>query len=376
MNVNKPKPKASLQFRSAIERRMSRTVAIFFASSSIIYMLTWLLQYENNIIIFIANVFAPALLILLGIVAILAEVYSRRSGRRPSPKELIVRYSMIASVLLPTVIGEFRSGAFASRHAAAAQGKHISVLDANLLGTVDLESEFYDMVEKLNPDVITLQELNPTVAKGILDRVGSRYPCQALQAQVGVYGMGVMAKYPCELTTPSNKLEGIGVPQMVELRLDDKNQLSVVNFHTIPPHTLIRNRPNDNEIQRLSNAIIEREKFMRALALEIHQRSNAGAILAGDLNATTRNRVYSIIRDLGFNDAWSVGDRLRGGTWPSPDSPFPSWLVRIDYIFHTPSMVAKTAQTLPEGYGSDHRGVFATFDLVPPTNSTVSDKRD
>lgn len=369
MNIATPKTRDPLPKNLArLERRTSRTVAIFFASSSAIYALTWLLNYENNIFIFVANVFAPALLIVLAIVAIIAEVRGRKTGRRPQAQELIVRYSMIVAVLIPTIMGELRGGALASRHASASQGKHLSILDANLLGTVDVSDGFYETIDSLNPDIITLQELNPTVAHNILTKFGTRYPCQALRAEVGTYGMGVLAKFPCELKRPATDLEGIGVPQVIDLRLDEKRQLSVVNFHTFPPHTLIRNRPMDNEIQRLSNTIIEREKFMRSLALDALRRPNAGAILTGDLNATSRNRVYSIIRNLGFSDAWSVGNRLTGGTWPSARFPLLSWLVRIDFIFHTSTLVAKTAETLPGGYGSDHRGVFATFDLLPPTN--------
>lgn len=343
-------------------------VAMFFSACSATYILTWLLGYENNILIFIANVFAPALLIILLGTAALAEARTWRGKRKSDLQEILVRYIMILSVLIPTVMGAVRSGALASRHAAASGGAHISVLDANLLGSVDIASGFYDMLDELNPDIVTLQELNPTVSRHLQERVGARYQCQALQPKVGTYGMGVLAKRPCTLHNPSNELEGIGLPQMVNVELAEGRKLSVINFHTIPPHTLIKNRPDDNDIQRLSNAVIEREKFMRALILESRQRPSIATLMAGDLNATTRNRVYRIVRDLGFSDAWSVGSTFGGGTWPGPNFPLPSWLVRIDYIFHSPTLVAKTAKTLPEGYGSDHRGVFATFDLTPGVN--------
>jgi len=113
---------------------------------------------------------------------------------------------------------------------------------------------------------------------------------------------------------------------------------------------------------------------MRSIIVHAQKLSTDGMILGGDLNATVRNRVYSVIRDLGFLDAWSVGNRLVGGTWPGSHYPLPSWLIRIDYIFHSDTLVAKTAETLPHGFGSDHRGVFATFDLLPTPNSEGSDR--
>jgi endonuclease/exonuclease/phosphatase (EEP) superfamily protein YafD len=348
-------------------------MAIIFSCASVIYLAAWFLQYENNILIFVANVFAPAALIVLLVVAALADAYARIAGRRPSPNELLVRYIMIVAVLIPTVMGEVRSGVFASHRAAASAGKHLSVLDANLLGTVEIEEAFYEALDRLSPDIVLLQELNPPVAQKILERVGSRYACQALQPQVGTYGMGVLAKFPCTATPGPQEVGGFGLPQFIDLQLDTHQQVRVINFHTIPPHTLIRNREQDNELQRLSNSIIEREKFMRSIIVEAQKLPTDGIILGGDLNATVRNRVYGIIRKLGLCDAWSVGDRLLGGTWPGPHYPLPSWLIRIDYIFHSDTLVAKTAETLPNGFGSDHRGVFATFDLLPTPNSKGSD---
>ena len=202
--------------RSRIERRIARVGSLAFMCGACTYLLTWALDYESNILIFLANVFAPALLVLLIGVSVVAELYAL---------------------------------------------------------------------------------------------------------------------------------------------------ISVINVHTIPPHTLIKNTEHDNEIQQLSNAVVERERFIRELVEIAKEIPTNTIILAGDMNSTSRNRVYKIIRNLGFSDAWTAGSRLRGGTWPGPDFPLPSWLVRIDFIFHTKGLVATHAETLPEGYGSDHRGVFATFAL-------------
>jgi len=336
---------------------------MIFTCCSAIYLAAWFLQYENNILIFVANVFAPAALIVFVAAAAVADVFARIAGRRPSSNEILVRYSMIVSVLIPTVMGEVRSGGFASHRAAASIGKHLSVLDANVLGTVELEEGFYEALERLSPDIVLLQELNLPVAQKILERVGSRYSCQALQPQVGTYGMGVLAKFPCTPTPGPQELGGFGLPQFIDLQLDTHQQVQVINFHTIPPHTLIRNREQDNELQRLSNSIIEREKFMRSIVLQARKLPTDGIILGGDLNATVRNRVYGIIRELGLSDSWSVGDRLFGGTWPGPHYPLPSWLIRIDYIFYDGAWQAQKAWVGTIA-GSDHRYVMADLVLL------------
>jgi endonuclease/exonuclease/phosphatase (EEP) superfamily protein YafD len=159
-------------------------------------------------------------------------------------------------------------------------------------------------------------------------------------------------------------MDGIGTPQIVDVRLPNQKTIGVINIHTIPPHWLVKNTPGDNDVQQLSNAVVEREVFVRKIVEASRTVSTDAVILAGDFNATVRNRVYRIVRQMGLFDSFAVGSRLRGGTWPGPDFPLPSWILRIDFIFHCAGLTALHAETLPEGYGSDHRGVFARLALT------------
>lgn len=347
------------------ERRLARVVSATFLTCSLLYILSWFLDYESNVIIFFANVFAPAVLTLLLCVTVLAEGYALLSGKRPLLRDRVVRYAMIASVLLPTIMGDRYHSPLTPQDEVTPGGLPLSVLDVNLLGSAAIKDGFYETLERLDPDVVTLQELNPFVAQRITERVGGRYQCQMLQPKVGVFGMGVLSRYPCSRDERTKSLEGIGAPQIISLQLPNTRRLSIVNMHTIPPQTLVRNSPEDNTVQQLSNAVIARERFMKDLISLAQSSPSDATILAGDLNATTRNRVYRIVRSLGFRDAWSVGGRFNGGTWPGPQFPLPSWLVRIDFIFHTEALMPVRAETLAEGYGSDHRGVFAVFSLRP-----------
>jgi endonuclease/exonuclease/phosphatase (EEP) superfamily protein YafD len=348
---------------SRIERRIARVGSLAFMCGACTYLLTWVLDYESNILIFLANVFAPALLVLLIGVSVVAELYALISGRKRRPRDLAVRYTMLLAALVPTVGGEVRSGMLSFAQTSPAGSIKVTMLNANLLGSADLRDDFYDTVDHLNPDIITLQELNPTVARRLVERIGNRYACQDVEPRAGVQGMGILSKYPCSPRDLTGFSPGIGLPQIADVRISASQIISVINVHTIPPHTLIKNTEHDNEIQQLSNAVVERERFIRELVEIAKEIPTDTIILAGDMNSTSRNRVYKIIRNLGFSDAWTAGSRLRGGTWPGPDFPLPSWLVRIDFIFHTKGLVATHADTLPEGYGSDHRGVFATFAL-------------
>jgi endonuclease/exonuclease/phosphatase (EEP) superfamily protein YafD len=355
---------ASHSSHSPRERRFTRTVSLTFVTCSILYLLAFLADYESNIIIFLANVFAPVILLLTVGASFAAEFAARIRGRRPLLRERIVRASLIISTLVPTIVGDVRSHVTHQTGALPSPQTILTVLDANLLGPIDVSTGFYAEVERLRPDIITLQELNPGVAAQLSERLGSEYVCQALEAKPGVFGMGVFSKFPCVKRDSSRFMEGIGRPQIVDVRLPNNKTVGVINVHTIPPHWLVRNSPDDNEVQQLSNAVVEREVFVKKIIEDSRMVSTDAVILAGDLNATVRNRVYRIIRQMGLFDSFAIGSRLRGGTWPGPDFPLPSWILRIDFIFHCAGLISLHAETLPEGYGSDHRGVFARLALT------------
>jgi endonuclease/exonuclease/phosphatase (EEP) superfamily protein YafD len=357
MTVSHSKP-------SPCQRRFARTVSLTLVTCSVLYLFAFLADYESNIIIFLANVFAPVILVLTLCASLATEVVARLRGRRPLLRERIVRASLSIAALVPTIVGDVRSHLTHQTGAIPSPQTILTVLNANLLGPVDVSSGFYTEVERLRPDIITLQELNPSVATQLSERLGSEYVCQELEAKPGVFGMGIFSKFPCVKRDSSRFMEGIGRPQIVDVRLPNQKTIGVINIHTIPPHWLVRNTPGDNEVQQLSNAVVEREVFVKKIIEDSRMVSTDAVILAGDFNATVRNRVYRIVRQMGLFDSFAVGSRLRGGTWPGPDFPLPSWLIRIDFIFHCAGLTSLHAETLPEGYGSDHRGVFARLALT------------
>ena len=347
---------------SPFTRRCTRTGSILIVSCAVLYLAAFLTDYEENILIFLANVFAPAALVIVVGGAIIAELFSRFRKQQVAPRRRIIGALLIISVLVPTVVGELRGHATPNDTSSPA-GMELTVLDANLLGPVDVTSGFYDEVARRKPDIIALQELNPTVASTLISKVGDLYPCKQLAPQPGVNGMGVFARFPCIQRDTSHVRAGIGMPQIVDVALPDNKTVAVINVHTIPPHWLVKKSPDDTTIRQLSNAIVERELFIKEVLEESRLVRTDAVILAGDLNATTRNRVYRMVRRMGLFDSFSVGSRLHGGTWPAPYIPLPSWLVRIDFIFHCRGLVALHSETLPEGYGSDHRGIIAKLAL-------------
>ena len=344
-------------------RRFSRTIALAPICCAGLYLFLFLTNIESNFFIFVANVFAPALLLFVVGLTTLAELLNAARKKRTPILERIARGAIIVSFLVPTVIGEIR--AHPRREiAGSASESSFSVLDANLLGPVDLDPAFYDEVARRRPDIITLQELNPTVAERLSARLGSDYPCKALDPKPSVFGMGVFSRYPCSKRDATHFPPAIGIPQIVDVQMPNNKTVGVINVHTLPPHLFTKHTHDGTEVIQLSNTILKREQFVEEI-LKISRAVNTDAvILAGDFNATTRNRVYRLVRQMGLFDSISSGSRLGGGTWPGPQFPLPSWMVRIDFIFHCAGLTSLESDTLPSGYGSDHRGVFTTLAFV------------
>ena len=350
--------------RSPCVRRLSRIASLIFVTCAVLYLLACLVNYESNFIIFSANVCAPVLLTLIVVASGASEVLARIRKRQILLRERLVRATLALSVLVPTVAGDVRSHSTYQKKTITAPLTSITVLDANLLGPIDISAGFYTEVTRLRPDIITLQELNPTVAAQLSEQLGSEYVCKKVEAKPGVYGMGMFSKFPCVQRDSSSFMDGIGTPQIVDVELPNKKTIAVINVHTIPPHWLVKNTPHDTKVQQLSNAVVEREVFVKKIIEASRRVSTDAVILAGDFNATTRNRVYHIVRQMGLFDSFAVRNGLSGGTWPAPHFPFPPWLFRIDFIFHCSGLTSLHSDTLPEGYGSDHRGVFARLALT------------
>ena len=91
-------------------------------------------------------------------------------------------------------------------------------------------------------------------------------------------------------------------------------------------------------------------------------------ILLGDLNSTPLHEVYRTL-SMRLTDAFQEMGWGFGHTWPATNGrawgvPYPSQLVRIDYIFHSDQFRTEAAY-VGEGAGSsDHRPVVARLRMA------------
>lgn len=82
-------------------------------------------------------------------------------------------------------------------------------------------------------------------------------------------------------------------------------------------------------------------------------------VLTGDFNIRPDWRQYQVIIDAGFVDGWDAGSGP-GSTTEDNGIPY-----RIDYVFHTPDLVAVDAEVIDTGASLDHLPVVVTFQTSP-----------
>jgi endonuclease/exonuclease/phosphatase (EEP) superfamily protein YafD len=329
-----------------------RRIPTYLVFAYFIFIFLWVVAYlvtrDQIREVSIINMFAIYIFLPLPLFFILALYVRRKEGLIDGALALIVFILFWGRLFIP------------HPQLASAEGDRLSVMTYNLLGWQSDIDQQIETIRQENPDVVLLQELNPVMAAALKSDLLDEYPYQVLDPADGVEGMGVISKYPIQPTEAELPLGWVGTPQVLEMDWNGRST-KLVNFHM---------QPSDiNTLSKISGENRRREAQARALA---DLALDAGPlIVGGDANATPMNTPYRIITGE-LKDSWLEAGFWLGHTFPGSDVqgssrprlagfPVPKWLMRIDYIFHTPHWRAVSAHTAPFDGVSDHRGVVTTL---------------
>jgi endonuclease/exonuclease/phosphatase (EEP) superfamily protein YafD len=240
---------------------------------------------------------------------------------------------LLALAVLPRAVGDGT--------VAASGHETLVVLAANVhYGTADPDA-LVALVDRLRPDVLSIEELTPTFA-GKLARSGlrRRLPETVLEAHRASVGAGLYSRWPLRaLPTPRRFL--FRMPR-AELRLLDGRRVRIVGVHPFPPEA-------DNTA--------EWEEALASLPSAGH---GAPWVLAGDFNGTFDQSQFRGVVDRAYRDAAEVAGKGLEPTFPSGGHMIPS--VTIDHVLadRRLGIVSYSVEDLP---GSDHRAVEAELAL-------------
>jgi endonuclease/exonuclease/phosphatase (EEP) superfamily protein YafD len=183
----------------------------------------------------------------------------------------------------------------------------------------------------LDVDVIALQELSPDHAAAIdaSATVTDRYPHRALYPEPGVFGMGILSRWPIV------RVESSQDPSVVEAVLDlGERELTVINAHPLAGRiemaglvpVAFDTRGRDERLQRI------RTRIENAIG------RGESVIALGDFNVTPTEPGYQDLA-AGLYDAHAEVGQGPGWTWrPSRFEWAGLGVIRIDHAFSSPRL--------------------------------------
>jgi len=346
-----------------------KNIGSILAQTGIIAASTWAIvdatfDLENSWLLFIHRAVAPVILVTAVAASLLCLLRQRRCI---SSRLLALQLLIVAACAAPIVRSLRWIPQAPSPTLSQMAPEKLTLFNANILGFSDLSENVIQEITTRAPDVVTLQEVNPEMAHSLRMRLGERYPCMVLAPQPGSWGMGVLSRLACSPVAVENPGLWVGNPQLVTLTTPAQHSVLIANIHAIHPHIALERDSVAAGVLGLTASVRNREESIRALLSQLNSSPTRAVIIAGDLNASMRNRVYGDIRQAGYSDAWLEHQPVwRGGTWPFPNLggiPLLGQLVRIDFLFHTAALRATRIELLPESLGSDHRGMIAEFEV-------------
>ncbi|MFB0547134.1 MAG: endonuclease/exonuclease/phosphatase family protein [Anaerolineae bacterium] len=233
----------------------------------------------------------------------------------------------------------------------------VTVMSFNVLYSNGHGEALADVIAAQKADIVALHELTPEIADTLVDRLGEDYPYQIILARRGSAGLGVMSRYPLRdegivALQPWGEAAAHGM--LVEV---DGWLLRLLNVHAMPvPFSSIT-----ETIEYITWSFRKREAQIETLMRYLEGRHEP-VIVVGDFNVTDQNAAYSYLTKH-LTDAYRAAGWGFGHTFPAPPRrlwslPVMFLPLRIDYIFHSPDMVALSAHVGPPD-GSDHQPVVA-----------------
>lgn len=308
---------------------------------------------------FLLNTFALYLFVPLIVIVPLSIVMHRTLLRASAIWGLVLFLITYGTLLIPGPL----------RASPPANAPHLTVMTFNVHSSNYNAAAVVAALRRSGADIVGLQEVNSTVGQALHDNLADLYPYQASADGGVVHGDVILSRYP--LQTTGYTLPGDWSDDPVAVHVNFQGHIiTVLVVH--PVSTLL----SRNQIRGETAA---RAETAQSLVDFVRVRTEPIIVLT-DFNATDQSTPYRVVTQV-LGDAWREGgfgfgltfpgDTTFEGTRPRVQNFFiPQWIVRIDYVFHTPQWQTVEAHLGPWDHASDHRPVVAALALVNPTAPT------
>jgi len=209
-----------------------------------------------------------------------------------------------------------------------------------------------DLVDRVDPDVLLLQEVFPDRQAILEEALADRLPNTMTIQSEGVGGVMVASRWPIVENRPiSTGNEDVRSTAVAVLDVDGQ-RVQVVPVHLRSPCPTCGASLTDRLTLEGESRALEMASVLAALD------RGMPAIVGGDFNSTERSAAYRTLARAGFDDAHRAAGSGAGFSWPA-DGQLPWPVFRIDWLFGR-DLVA-VDEWVDRAGPSDHRPVVATF---------------
>ena len=224
---------------------------------------------------------------------------------------------------------------------SAAGRPTLRVLAANVHAGGASPAGIVALVDRLHPDVLTIEELTPRLRRKLTAAgLGSRLPHRVIAAGPRATGTGIYSRLPLRRLPPAVFRTRMA---RAEATLPGGGHVRIVAVHPYPPNVSGRT-----------------PEWERALASMPTPGHGAPWILAGDFNGTFDQSPFRELVGRGYRDAGEATGKGLEPTFPQQEHDVPP--ITIDHVLADERLgvVEYEVEPLP---GSDHHAIFAELAL-------------
>lgn len=223
--------------------------------------------------------------------------------------------------------------------------KEIDLLQFNVNSSNQNYSAFNELVERLKPDLLCVEEIGPGWERN-LSALKASYPYQIVRSRADNFGIALLSKFPFEAQLIP--FGAAGVPTVwakVFIELQSRaTALELVVTHPLPPVSPDYTKMRDSQLKLMAAKIKE---------------TQGNLILAGDLNSTPWTYAFKdLLRDSALSDTRAAHPSLdMQCSWPAAFWPL---RLPIDHVLYRGNLQC-LERRIEADCGSDHLPVYVRF---------------
>jgi len=224
----------------------------------------------------------------------------------------------------------------------------------NWIDEENLDQKIYDFINEKQPDILCLQEFNPTV------KLGFNYSYKYIKAskKSKVFGQAIFSNYKI-INTGSLNFPNSGNNAIFADIIKNNDTIRVYNVHleslSINPKKDYFNQENSEKLKIRVEKAFKKQANQTELIVKHQEKTTYKSVICGDFNNTAFSWVYNKLKK-GKNDAFEVAGKGFGKTY---NYTFP---MRIDFILTDEEIEINNFKTFDVFY-SDHYPIMTRLNF-------------